>query len=131
MNTETIILQNKNCKLGKIELNIARNIIRFIDMMKNGIKSSTNKWMQKHYDECIRWTRYEILKDAVSSLDHTCFFDFQNEMSEAFEDDSDDFCYEVPQDILEDSFWAGAEDEQHLDRFIVRKGNDETYYVKK
>lgn len=131
MNTDTITLRSRNYTLDGAELKLARNVVRFIDMMKNSFRTYKNKWMQKHYDECIRWTKYEDLKDAVSTLDHTFFWDFQNEMRETLEDDSDDFYYEVPQDILEDAFWCGVEIEEKLDRFVVRKGNDEVYYVKK
>ena len=115
MNTETEITDAYGFELDGAELKLARNVVRFIDMMKKGFRTCKNKWMQNHYVECIRWTRYEDLKDAVSSLDHTFFWDFQNEMQESLEDDSDDLYYEVPQDILEDSFWSGAELEEKLE----------------
>lgn len=131
MNTETeITLRSRNYTLDGAELTLARSVVRFIDMMKKGFRTYKNKWMQNHYDECIRWTKYEDLKDAAESVDPTIFNDYQNEISETLDEDDGSY-YEVPQDILEDSFWCGAELEEKLDRFVVREGNNEVYYVKK
>lgn len=131
MNTDTLTIRSRHYALDAAELKLARSVVRFIDMMKKGFEISKNKWMRSVYDECCRWTRYEDLKDAVEAIDPTFFWDFQNEMREVIEDDSDDFYYEVPQDILEDDFWCGIEVEEKLDRFVVREGNNEVYYVKK
>lgn len=147
MNTETEIADAYGFELEGAELKIARNIIRFIDMMKEGIRISKDKWMQSVCDECTRWTKFESLESAILYQDPSCIYDtqreiadFQNELIDKDEND-ERLCYdwypvepcdvEITQDMMGEMFKWGTYDGCPLDRFVVRKGDDETYYVKK
>lgn len=147
MNTETEITDAYGYELEGAELNKARNVIRFIDMMKKGFRASKNKWMRSVYDECTRWTKFKSLEAALLYQDPSCIWDTQKDIAdfqnELIEKDSNDerLCYDwypvepydvvVTQEMMEEMFAQGTYEGCPFDRFVVREGNNEVYYVKK
>lgn len=146
MNTETEITDAYGYELEGAKLNKARNVIRFIDMMKRGVKIDNSIWMQLFYDECIDWACFKDQEEAIRYLDPELIpymqakeaeqENYNHEMFDICDDDEDWEPVEpsdikVTQDMLDEMFKMGTYEGAPLDRFIVGDYGNEVYYVKK
>lgn len=146
MNTETEIADAYGYELEGAKLNKARNVIRFIDMMKRGVKIDNSIWMQLFYDECIDWACFKDQEEAIRYLDpeiipymqtkEAAQENYNREMFDNCDDDEDwepvkPSDIEVTQDMLDEMFKMGTYEGAPLDRFIVGGYGNEVYYVKK